>query len=313
MKLVLLGSTGFVGRAVLRQADLKSDVGVNALVRSPDREVSEQSDVCRVNGTLKACPQNLFPKEPFVLVHLASKQIDRDNLGFECNVDNIEVFLTRLPRHCRGIIYGSSMSVYGAGSQKSVNEHSLCRPDTRLAKSRLAVERLIQRYAKAHNIWSFSLRPRFIVGDGDRHFMPGLKKALAKGLRVGSGRQRFSIIDVDDYATVIIRLSEHILKVTEAKQLELNVGYESSISMTTLESLVMGDASARALRIPVFSLLNRIIRKLIPASESFIEKISLLGLSHSADVKQLKKLIGADLVDQNPTTKMRFAIDRMAI
>ncbi len=310
MNIVLLGSTGFVGTAIRRSVENRDDVSVHALIRNTQLSV-ERKNIRWVEGRVENCPEALFPSEPFVVVHFANKQVD-DGSGFDCNFANTQAFLERLPSHCRGVIYGSSMSVYGSGSQVRIGESSQCRPDTPLAQSRFDVEQLVHRVAEMTGTWGINLRPRFIIGDGDKHLLPGIKQSLKKGVRVGSGEQAFSVIDVDDYANIVLRLVERVLSDKRAKQIALNVGYDSPVTMKCFERALGEGTQKRRVRIPVSSIVNKGIRKIMPKLESTIEKLNLVGLSHSADVNRLRSIIGGELVDQNPIIKVRNAAARAA-
>ncbi|RKG61628.1 NAD(P)-dependent oxidoreductase, partial [Corallococcus exercitus] len=172
---VLTGATGMVGQAFLRQRGAHS---VHALVRSPDgRDWGEGVHV--VQGDLHGIPDALFPPYPYVVLHLAMKQRDTDNTGFErTNVDGTRRLLSRLRGDCRGVLLGSSMSVYGPGPHRGVKEVHPLRPITALARSRVAAEDVVMEHAVRTGLHAALLRPRFLLGRGDRFVLPAMVKLL---------------------------------------------------------------------------------------------------------------------------------------
>src|SRR5262249_37875656 len=140
----------------------------------------------KVRGSLEDLPANLAPSEPFVLVHFAVKNIDREGTGFEAtNVEATRTLLRSLGGGLEGILYGSSMAVYGQGEQTGVSEASEPRPGTQLARSRWQAESLVLEHARARGISAVTLRPRFVLGEGDRFVLPSVAKALQRGVEIG--------------------------------------------------------------------------------------------------------------------------------
>ena len=80
LHILLLGGSGFVGRALLREISHTDGVHVRALLRSPET-VPEQPLLEKVRGSVESPPANLAPQHPFVLVHFAVKQIDDDAIA----------------------------------------------------------------------------------------------------------------------------------------------------------------------------------------------------------------------------------------
>lgn len=120
LRIVLLGGTGLVGGALLRRlaAEPPGSVAVRALVRRPGA-LAGPAWLEEVPGDLnEPLLAGLFwPDAPQVIVHYAVKQIDPDGTGFErVNVGGTERLLAALPASVRGLIYGSTLSVYGSGA-----------------------------------------------------------------------------------------------------------------------------------------------------------------------------------------------------
>lgn len=296
LEIVLLGATGFVGSAMLRALSREAAT-VHALARRPS------SLPCRlVPGDIRDVPRDLFPDRPHILVHLATKQIDSDGTGFEeMNVEATRTLIDRLPDSTQGVLYGSSVSVYGQSSQLNLDESAPLRPETPLAKSRAAAERIILEAARARGISAFCLRPRFIFGEGDRHTMPGLIRMVKRGIQPGPGSQRYTIIGVDDYARVLVELAKKMTIIQE--QLPLNLGYSQSVS---LDDIVRTICSAFGLeppsvRFPVTLTATRLLRR-IPSSslQTLATRLELFGLSHTFNVSSLAARVGKELLSRDP-------------
>lgn len=313
-ELVLLGGTGFVGSAVLRGAVSSERDGfrVRALVRGAPNRI-KLPGVESISGDLASLPDDLFPRRPYVVLHFANKQIDSDNTGFhEVNVDGTKHLISALTPHCQGIIYGSSMSVYGQKAQFAVEEDAPTLPETPLARSRLCAEQHVLKTACQRGISAFVLRPRFIIGRGDQHTLPALHRLFRKGLRIGDGTQRFTIIDVDDYAAIILALARRIAERCEANdplQTALNVGYVKSVSLNDIRSVIneFVQLKNRTWSIPAW--LADVLRWIpIGRATSLSNKLELIGRHHVGDVKRLESEVGISIIGRDPREALTQAV-----
>jgi|HigsolmetaAR201D_1030396.scaffolds.fasta_scaffold14717_2 Nucleoside-diphosphate-sugar epimerases len=311
MNIVLLGCTGFVGSAVLRNA-LGSNIRVHALVRdTPRRRGTLPGSVRVLEGDMERLPRSLFPEEPHVVIHLATKQIDRDGTGFHAvNVEGTRRLMEALPDSTLGVLYGSSMSVYGQGEQVNIDETAPIRPETPLARSRRHAEEIILDTAAARGLSSYVLRPRFIFGLGDKHTFPGLVRMVRDGVRPGTGKQRYSIIGVDDYARVLLQLAGRILEGAPPEQTPLNLAYTRSVSMQEIVTLIserFGITPPR-IGIPAPAWLTRTLRAMpIRTLQTLGTRLELFGLSHTANVDALSARIGGSIPAKDPINVLEAA------
>lgn len=316
LTILLLGGSGFVGRALLRELALlpAGAVRVRALLRTPDA-VAALPFLEKVQGSLEHLPTNLAPGEPYVLVHLAVKHIDRDGSGFiATNVDATRALLDALRPPPMGIVYGSSMSVYGQGAQDGIDEGAPTSPDTPLGESRIRAEQEIATFARRHALSAFSLRPRFVLGDGDRFVIPALAKLVRRGIGIGSGQQRFSVIDVADYARVIVRLAKRAASGSPIVQ-SLNVGYERPVSFAEIAASIADATGAPSIRfrIPVSRSVTRVLHRLpVRAIDRLATRIELVGLSHWGTSAALAAAVGGDLVRIDSMSVVRRAAALLA-
>ncbi|RKG59186.1 NAD(P)-dependent oxidoreductase [Corallococcus sp. CA054B] len=307
---VLTGATGMVGQAFLRQRGAHP---VHALVRSPDgREWGDGVHVVR--GDLHGIPDALFPPYPYVVLHLATKQRDTDGTGYErTNVDGTRRLLSRLTRDCRGVLFGSSMSVYGAGPHRGVKEDHPLRPVTALARSRVAAEDVVTEHAVRTGLHAALLRPRFLLGRGDRFVLPAMVKLLKQGVQVGGDAVGCSVIDVDDLGRILWRLARRMVETPRHEQQAFNVAY----SQPLLRGEFLG-AVGRGLGLPpplvkvrAPGWLPRVLRE-APSrrARAMAERLELLVHSQCLDVSRLAAVLGPeDLLARSPVDALRSALN----
>ncbi len=243
--LVLIGATGYVGSTVLRnliEACPESRVCVLA------RKLPHQGApaIRWVQCSLPEVPDGAFPPRPYFLVHLATRQIDRDGTGFVAtNVTGTLNLLRKSDANLRGVVYGSSASVYGQGPLQRALEVDRPNPITPLASSRRAAEKVILQMATERDFGAYLCRPRFIVGGGDRFLVPILVR-LARMRLAGSQEVSYSFIHVDDYAEVILFLLQRLAtqdgKAAEPERLAVNVAYSAALPQEQILSTVRGMA-----------------------------------------------------------------------
>ncbi|WP_394848777.1 NAD(P)-dependent oxidoreductase [Pendulispora brunnea] len=308
--ILLLGGSGFVGRALLREFARVPEgaVRVRALLRRMDA-VPDHPFLEKVSGDIEHPPADLEPTQPYVLVHFAVKQMDKDGSGYlGTNVHATAALLERLGPRLRGIIYASSMSVYGQGEQDGIDESAPPSPDTALARSRRLAEEHIEAYARRARVPSVLLRPRFVIGEGDRFVMPAFAQLAAKNIQVGSGSQRYSVIDVDDYARIIVRLTEHLAQAHQEGNpfhVPLHVGYARPVTFAQITDALRDQAVRRGLRwrIPVSPRALRLLRRVpSPRATQMATRLELLGLSHWGNTTALETRVGNDIVGKDPSS-----------
>jgi nucleoside-diphosphate-sugar epimerase len=308
MDVVLSGATGFVGSAVLR---LTGRYRIHALVRGAHRlrHLPPSASVRIVEGDVRTLPGQLFPRQPHIVIHLATKQVDSDGTGFEeTNVEGTRRLVEGCNQATRGILYGSSVSVYGQDQQIDLEESAPLRPETALARTRARAEQLVLDAAAGLGIAAYCLRPRFIVGQGDRHTFPGLVRMVRRGIQPGGGRQRYSIIDVDDYARVLLALAGRIESGQANERIALNVAYSQSPSLNEIVSVICTEFGlARPwMRIPVHRWMIGGLRRLPGvAAGSLATRLELFAFSHTLRVDRLRARIGGAIPGSDPVAALR--------
>lgn len=205
--ILLTGATGFTGQAVL--AALRSAIPpeqIAVLVRKPAHRLVTDPGMLRLEGNLgdlgSFAPQLTGLT---AIVHLASKQIDTDGKGFEKVNEKGTANVIQLAKklNVKRVIYLSSTGVYGHGSFTGADEHTPLQPDTPLSQSKSKAEQLVLKGVAEGIV----LRPRFVIGAGDRHVLPRFQKAAEKlPFLIRKGQARLSFIEVEDLADIILKM-----------------------------------------------------------------------------------------------------------
>jgi nucleoside-diphosphate-sugar epimerase len=317
LDVLLLGGSGFVGRALLRELSARarsSRVRVRALLRSPD-SVPDLPFLEKIQGSLEAPPPGLEPARPYVLVNLAVKQLDPHRTGYlGTNVEATGRLLDGLGPRLTGILYASSMSVYGQGAQDCVSENTPLAPTTPLSQSRALAEDHVRALAEQRGIASFALRPRFVIGEGDRFVMPGLMALVQRRIGIGSGAQRFSVIDVADYARIIASLAQSVSSRTsdgEPSRRAFNVGYTRPVTYADITGVIAAalHVSPPRWRVPASPGFVRALRH-VPSrqADALATRLELVGLSHWGDTRALAGTAGCDVVLEDPMAVVHRAV-----
>lgn len=307
LRVVLLGASGFVGSAVLRQLERLASSGTlceaHLLVhRSPPAQAPAFAQLH--SGSITAWPAGLLPTEPHVVIHCASKQIDSDGSGYGVNLAGIEQLCKMVTPATRAVLFVSSYSVYGEGAQQGVDETAPLQPETALAVSRAECEARLARLAASSTCRVVVLRTRFVLGRGDRHVLPGLAKLARSRLQLGSGRQRYSVIDVDDLARTLLHFAQAALREQIDKPFEVfNAAYERAISLRDIRAALAEKLPVRTpwLRVPVSPALWRMVTRL-PSNKlrQLAHRVNLMGLDRYGSVAKLQAAMGPSWLKTNP-------------
>jgi len=297
-RVALLGATGFVGGAVLRQIKMsQATTRCEAHLLVHDTPLENVPAFTTVHkGSLVNIPQDFLPQAPHVVLHCASKQIDRDGTGFDINLQGIDALLRKVTAHTRAIIFVSSYSVYGDDAQRDVDETAPLRPQSALARSRAECEQRLAEFASSH-CRVIICRPRFVLGAADRFVLPAIARLVRAGLKVGNGQQRFSVIDVNDFARILLALAQQALSTpTSFAPCEAyNVGYAKPVSLNDIYAALTDTMPVKKPRwnIPVNDMLLRCFDRLPSrGTRQLAQRLRLIGYDHYGNVNKLHRQLG---------------------
>ncbi|MEJ7846699.1 MAG: NAD-dependent epimerase/dehydratase family protein [Pyrinomonadaceae bacterium] len=215
MKVLVMGATGFVGKAIA--AELR-DRSIDVAAIGGPGSCSPKSGTCGIQ--IDHCidvtvPMNVAGLEKIEgitaivhsagLAHQFGKVKESDLFSVNVNgTENVAKLAARLKVH---IILISSVLVYGTrptdhGNASPVTEDSPCRPDGPYAQSKLAAESVAIKICKDGEIPLTILRPAPIIGEGSKGNFLRLIKLIDKRRFVwlGKGENRKSLVLVDDVA-----------------------------------------------------------------------------------------------------------------
>ncbi|MER5218704.1 NAD-dependent epimerase/dehydratase family protein [Streptomyces sp. NPDC002838] len=207
---LVVGGTGFIGSAVLRELIRARTAGGNTpilrvLSRRPLQAVTEAAEVQHVVGDL-GDPSTLrgICSGIGTVIHAAS-YVGRDVRQCEgVNHLGTRALIEEADRHgVRRFVYVSTASVYGAGPHRGPHEGQLNpAPASPASTSRLRAEDEVR--AAGGTV----LRPHLVYGAGDRWFVPTLVRVLRQVPSWPKGASaRNSVIAVEDLARVIVTLA----------------------------------------------------------------------------------------------------------
>lgn len=298
-RIALLGATGFVGSAVLRQLDMSqssSRCDAHLLVHETALEsVPAFASVHR--GSLTNIPPDLLPQAPHVILHCASKQIDHDGSGFAINLQGIDALLRTVNSHTRAILFVSSYSVYGDDAQRDIDETAPLKPQSALARSRAECEARLAEFARSSQCRVIICRPRFVLGSADQFVLPGIARLVRAGLRIGNGQQRFSVIDVNDFARILLALAQQAMSASPslAPCEAYNVGYAKPVSLNEIYAALTDTLPVKKPRwhIPVNDTLLRCVDRLpLHGARQLVQRLRLIGYDHYGNVNKLHRQLG---------------------
>ncbi|MBN1279282.1 MAG: NAD-dependent epimerase/dehydratase family protein [Chlorobium sp.] len=215
--ILVTGSTGFIGARVLKRLE-GEDVRVRVFLRPESTGGEPLESVEAVRGRFDD-PEALRQAVAGVdrIVHLAGVTKAADEAAFDAgNVEPMRNLLAAVREHNPGLkrfVLVSSLAAAGPAREgtQGVRESDESRPVSAYGRSKLRAERLCMEVAESVPVTI--VRPPAVYGPGDRDVLQ-VFQMLARGLLVSagrSGRQRFSMIYVDDLVQgiMVAARSEH--------------------------------------------------------------------------------------------------------
>lgn len=285
MTVVVTGSAGFLGAAVIRelQAAGRSYVGI-------DRRPSATDGTTLVADLLAGdCSVRDALTDADAVIHLAARAGVRDRgrgIDRARHRDNVQatgLVLGLVPQRTP-VVVTSSSSVYGGARGRPCAESDVLRPRGGYARSKVEVERLCARRGAAGGEVAVA-RPFTVIGEGQRADMSLARWAAdARAGRpltvLGSLERTRDVTDVRVVAATLLSMLERGVRTT------VNIGSGQPRSLGSLVAAV-----ARAVELPVEV-------RIVPAA------IDEPHDTH-ADTSRLQRLLGA-----RPATDVEDAVRR---
>ena len=287
MKILILGSEGFIGSNLVRYylnkgnsvhgADLM-EVGTQKYIYFKISRLSPELDEMLQQNSFDACINAAGSGNvPYSMTHPVS--------DFEANsLDTIRLLdgLRRLQPHCR-YLHISSAAVYGNPQQLPVYEHDRLLPMSPYGWHKLVSEQLCKEYSTIFNLHTAIARPFSVYG-------PGLKKQLFWDLYQkvsraehhstielwGTGKESRDFIFIDD----LVEAFDCILHQGELKGEEYNVASGKEVTIGEIASIFI-----KSMDLPVQVQFNQQVRAGDPQNwRADISKISGLRFTNKVEI-----------------------------
>ena len=208
----MTGASGFIGRHLVRRLRDES-VPVRIVTRRPDIFV-DGIEVVHADLATDPLPDHAMQGITTVL-HLAGKTHDLSeavgsNEHARVTVGGTARVLDTAGRvGTAGVVFVSSLAVYGRMSHGPLDETSRCEPSSAYGIAKLEAERLVNRFGAETGRHVAVLRPAMVYGAGCRGNLPAMIKAIDRGwfppLPETGGRR--SLVHVDDLVEAIVRVA----------------------------------------------------------------------------------------------------------
>ncbi|MCS6987498.1 MAG: NAD(P)-dependent oxidoreductase [Sphingomonadaceae bacterium] len=203
----VIGGSGFVGRAVMRQLAERGEPAVNVDVVPPGPEVPgpyRHADITRPD----TLPAALMDAHHVLLLAAEWRDNVRPRSRYrEVNVDGVaNVIAACREIGIRRLVFVSSCSVYGP-TPGEVDEDFAGRPINPYGESKAEGERLLRSWAAAEpDVALVIVRPTVIFGPGNRGNVWNLANQVVNGpfLMIGDGGNRKSMAYVENVAAFLL-------------------------------------------------------------------------------------------------------------
>lgn len=197
MKIVITGSSGFVGVNLLKYYKLKEIELKKINLRTPNWKSSIDDDA-------KA------------IVHLAGKAHDLKNISNSDEYFNVNTKLTQelfdvfLESNCRDFIYFSSVKAVTDKTEHIVTEETIANPKTAYGLSKLQAEQYILNKTLPQGKRVFIIRPSMIHGPGNKGNLNLLYQLVSKGFPwpLGAFHNQRSFCSIDNVCHVVNQILE---------------------------------------------------------------------------------------------------------
>jgi UDP-glucose 4-epimerase len=253
MKILVLGSTGYIGRHFVSQCFLAGHETFRVDIEPQITRALEKSykiDIRDTNKIIELVNDNKIE----IIVNFAGKKSVSDSFlnkeeYFETNVHSVERIISSLPKsRVHKFINASSAAVYGIQKFRNVHEGLVPNPLSPYAESKLQSELVLRKWGSILGIQTYSLRFFNVAGSESTFFQDKSKDNLIPQIIRRNKNNETIIINGDNYDTNdgtavrdyihVIDVSMSILKLLEIPNaneynLELNIG--SGVGTSVLE------------------------------------------------------------------------------
>jgi len=277
-KVLVTGSTGLIGQALVREIMAKSALPLRLPVRNLERAKMQITKLLGSNGDLNRIEFiecDLAKLEDFdqlvggcqSIIHLAGLVHQSEASEEEYNLLNVRVTEKLLQSTARysvnTFIFMSSISVYGAGPFSMIEETAPLLGSTPYAASKIACEKMFEKAGSISRI--VILRPALVFGAGDKGNLIKLIQAINKGryFNIGNGSATKSLIFASDLAEAINLCLNKLPKGMHV----FNVANRDPVSMKDLSKTI---SMALTQNDKIFSIPEPLLRAAVKTADSVL-------------------------------------------
>ncbi len=205
MKILLTGSSGFLGKHIFSYLNQKYDIYT----------------LSRTHSSINCDLSVLQPTLPIVdivihsagMAHILPKNINEENAFFKVNVNGTQNLLNALDLAVlkpRFFIFISSVAVYGLNSGENINEDYPLLANDSYGKSKIETERLVNEWCVKHGIICTILRLPLLVGTNPKGNLGAMIKAIKNNyyFNIAGGHAKKSMVLATDVSKFILKASE---------------------------------------------------------------------------------------------------------
>ncbi len=220
MRWLVTGATGFIGTALVERLAARGDA-VRVLVRDAARAGGLRALGAEIRVGDVSRPESLESAVPDVdvVAHLAGlvKALTRTEL-FEVNAEGTRALALAAARtgSTRFVLVSSLAAAGPSSPERPRTEADRPAPVSAYGQSKLAAEQALR--SMAASLQGAIVRPPIVYGPRDKEFLPSLFRLAKSGLvaKSGMGKKLYSLVHVEDLATLIIDVAERGGQLDEA-------------------------------------------------------------------------------------------------
>lgn len=241
-RVLLTGSTGFQGSAILRALGLH-DASISLLTRSDHRASEQGRGTQKFIGDIRdpAIVQSAIEGVD-TIVHAASYIGNVPSLCYSVNVQGTRTLVESAIRHgVKSVIYLSTTAVYGSGPHRGERPDQLTSaPESELSRSRATAEKIVL------DAGGLVIRPNLVLGVGDRWVLFAVVDLVRRlGGLVNNGEALLSVIKSDDLGELVASLASQASGVPGGR-----VFHAGNIKPVSVHELVSSITDAFGLLLP---------------------------------------------------------------
>ena len=210
MKVLVTGSTGFIGEALTRKLLERGD-DVRALVRDPAKLTTVGLDISDVvQGDITDAQAVDKAVQGVEVVYAIAGTFREPNLSderyYEVNVEAVRIMVEAAKRHgVKRVVHCSTCGIHGSIKGMPANENYPIKPVGIYEQTKAAGEKLALAYGKQNGLEVVVLRPTPVYGPGDTRLLKLFKLVNKQRIiLLGPGTAGYHLVYIDDLSDAFI-------------------------------------------------------------------------------------------------------------